>query len=68
MLKRIGRKFVQGAKAEIEENPPMIFDPERMLDLAEAVIGLGILAISIFARARSPKATTIVINNYYISK
>lgn len=67
MLKKFGRKFIQGAKAEIEENPPVIFDPERLLQLAETAIalaGLGILLLS----GRPKKAATTVINNYYFYK
>lgn len=69
MLKNIGRKFIQGAKAEIEENPPQILNFDRLLDIAEAglaLVGLGILIFGGGSHAR--KATTVITNNYYYYK
>lgn len=69
MLAKFGRKFIQGAKAEIQENPPVIFSPDRILDLAEAGIALLGLGLLLFGLGRGErKATTVITNNYYYYK
>ena len=67
MLARIGRRLVQGAKAEIQENPPEIFNPDRILDIAETTISLLALALMIFGGSRSRKSATTIVNNIYIN-
>lgn len=72
MVTKIGRKLVQGAKAEIEENPPAILNPDRIPDLVEAAISLVSLALIIFGALKTKgvttsTGTTTVINNIYIN-
>lgn len=65
MFQRIGQKLVKGAKAEIEKEPIHILDTERLIEWAELMIPIGILALSLIRGLRkTPEPTTIVINNY----
>ena len=65
MFERIGKKLVQGAKAEIKEEPIRILDTERLIEWAEIVIPIGLLALSLIRGLRkAPEPTPIVINNY----
>lgn len=65
MFQRIGQKLVKGAKAEIEKEPIRILDTERLIEWAELLIPIGILAVSLLRGLRKPpEPTTIVINNY----
>ena len=64
MFTKIGRKLVQGAKAEIEESPPVIFDQDRIFDLLEAVVAFGTLVIVLFGGGKSKQPVTVVVNNY----
>ena len=71
MLARIGRKFIQGAKAELQENPPeleTILDTGKTMDLVETLLSLGILALTIFGMNKAPKTPVTVIVNNYITK
>lgn len=71
MFEKIGKKLVQGAKAEIQEKPVSILDTDKFLEWAEVAIGIGLLAIGFLKFLKKPETpaqpTTIVINNY-ISK
>ena len=73
MFKRIGRKFIQGAKEEIEENPE-IFNPQELLKLAEAGMCLVFLGLLMFSSSRCSQTakkssmTIMTINNYYYKK
>lgn len=65
MFRRIGQNLVKGAKAEIEKEPIHILDTERLIEWAELMIPIGILALSLIRGLRkAPEPTTIVINNY----
>ena len=65
MLRGVGKKLVQGAKAEIQENPIHILDTERIIQWAEMAIPMVILVFGLFRSCRkNPEPTTIVINNY----
>ena len=65
MLERFGKKLVQGAKAEIQEKPIHILDTERLIEWAEVMIPVALLALSLIRGLRkAPEPTTIVINNY----
>lgn len=65
MVSRIGEKFVKGAKDEIRKEPIHILDTERLIEWAELLIPIGILAVSLLRGLRkAPEPTTIVINNY----
>lgn len=66
MFTKIGRKLIQGAKAEIEENPPEILDQNRWADLLETGLTLGILSLMIFGslRGSAKQPITVVVNNY----
>ena len=66
MFVKIGRKLVKGAKAELQESP-VIFNPDRILDLVEAGIAVIALGLMIFGGGRTSKGTTTVINNIYIN-
>ena len=66
MLARIGRKLVQGATAEIQENPPEMLNPNRWSDLLETgvMIATLLLMISGNLRASTNKPVTVIVNNY----
>lgn len=68
MLKRFGRKFIQGAKAELEENPPEILDTDRLMDAVKAGIALLGLGLLIFSERPPKQPTTVITNNYYYYK
>ena len=67
MISKIGRKLVQGAKAEIQEKPVEIFNTDKILDLIEAVAVFGGIALLIFGGCRSLKKPVTVVNNIYIN-
>lgn len=65
MFRRIGAKLISGAKAEIEKEPIQLLDTEKLIEWAELMIPIGILALSLIRGLRkAPEPTTIVINNY----
>ena len=65
MFQRIGQKLIKGAKAEIEKEPIKILDTDKLIEWAEVIIPIGILALSLIRGMRKPpEPTTIVINNY----
>lgn len=65
MFQRIGKKLIQGAKAEIKEKPIHILDTERLIEWAEIAIPVVVLLLGLFRSAKKPQEpTTIVINNY----
>lgn len=65
MFQRIGQKLVKGAKAEIEKEPIQLLDTDKLIEWAEVIIPIGILALSLIRGLRkAPEPTTIVINNY----
>ena len=66
MFAKIGRKLVQGAKAEIEEKPPVILDQDRWMDVLETGMTLGLLALTILGavRGRNQKPITVIVHNY----
>ena len=67
MFERFGRNLVKGAKAEIEKEPIHILDTERLIEWAEIVIPIGILALSLIRGLRKPSEPVTVINNIYIT-
>ena len=67
MFERFGRNLVKGAKAEIEKEPIHILDTERLIEWAEIVIPIGILALSLIRGLRKPAEQVTVINNIYIT-
>lgn len=65
MFAKIGRKLIQGATAEIEENPPILLDQNRWMDILETGLTLGILALTILGSFRGrQQPVTVVVNNY----
>lgn len=64
MFRNLGRKLVQGAKAEIQEKPVQIFDQEAIEGLGELLLGVGILAIAACTLLRKPKAEQPIVNIY----
>lgn len=71
VFKRIGRKLVQGAKAEIQENPEL-FNPDKVLNIVEAGISLIMLGLTVFTCSKcgktKPTVLTMTVNNYYFNK
>lgn len=64
MFAKIGRKLIQGAKAEIEESPPAMLDQNRWADLIETGLTLGMLALTILGSFRGNRQpVTVVVNN-----
>lgn len=57
---------MQGAKAELNENPPELFNPDRILDIVTVALGIAALTFTVLGISRPSKGTT-VINNYYYS-
>ena len=68
MFKKIGKKLVQGAKAELDENPPEILNPNSLMETVTVIFGMGALIMMLFSRSRASKPMNIVINNYYLKK
>ena len=65
MFQKIGKKLVQGAKAEIQEKPIHILDTERLIEWAELMIPIVIFGLTLIGGLRKPlEPTTIIINNY----
>lgn len=69
MFERVGKKLVQGAKAEIAENPVSILDTDKLIEWTEIALGAGLLILGIFFGGRrghssSQQPSTIIINNY----
>ena len=65
---RIGRNLVKGATAEIDENPPKILDVDRILDIAEIVIGIGLFTAALVLLKKKPPQTLIHIDHMTIIK
>lgn len=67
MLEKIGRKFIKGAKSELQEDPPALFDTKDLSNVAETALALGFLALMILGLTKgSSKAqpVTVIVNNY----
>lgn len=66
MVQKLGGKLVKGAKEEIQKEPIHLLDTERLIEWAEVILPIGILALSLIhgLRKSSAETTTIVINNY----
>jgi hypothetical protein len=60
MFKKIGKKMIQGAKAEIQEKPIQIFDTEAIEGLGEILIGVGMLTIAAVLLFRKPATQPII--------
>lgn len=67
MMAKLGRKLMQGASAELSENPPAILDSDRILDIAEKLLTLGLLALTVCWSMKSGKTPTTIVNNIYIN-
>ena len=65
MVAKIGRKFIQGAKEELQKDPPVIFNTENVSDLLQTAILFGIVAMTGFALLKgNKKPVTVIVNNY----
>ena len=65
MFERVGKKLIQGAKAEIQEKPIQILDTDKLIEWGEIVLEVGLVLLGIFCATRKKtEPTTIVINNY----
>lgn len=67
MVQRIGEKFVKGAKAEIRKEPIQILDTERLIQWAEIVIPIGLLALGLLKGLKKAPEPLTIVNNIYIS-
>lgn len=65
MVQKLGGKLVKGAKEEIQKEPIRLLDTERLIQWAEIVLPIGLLALSLLkGLKKAPEPLTIVINNY----
>ena len=69
MFEWIGRKFVQGAKAEIEESVNDDEGSGLLMKSAEILLEIGFFAFLLMTGGKSKKrsndsASTVIINNY----
>lgn len=65
MVKRLGQKFLQGAKEEIKKEPIELLDTEKLLEWVEIALPVAILVLLGFKGFRKPpQPLTVVINNY----
>lgn len=64
MVAKIGKRLVQGAKAELEKDPPKLFDTENISELMEAVLTVGLAGMVLFALSRRSKTPVVIVNNY----
>ena len=65
MLEKIGRKFVKGATAEIQEKKPIqLLDKETLEGMGDILIGVGMLALAAVILFHKPRTEnpTIIIN------
>lgn len=67
MFQRIGEKLIKGAKAEIEKEPIRILDTERLIEWAEVMIPIGILALSLLRGLRKAPEPVTIVNNIYVT-
>ena len=66
MVQRIGEKFVKGAKAEIRKEPIQILDTERLIQWAEIVIPISLLALGLLRGLKKAPEPLTIVNNIYI--
>ena len=65
MVRRWGKKLVEGAKEELSKEPIQLLNTEKVLEWVEIALPLTFLVMGIFRGFRKPTPpTTIVINNY----
>lgn len=65
MVAKIGKKLIQGAKEELQKDPPKLIDTTNMTDLIEGFLTLGLLTVMIFGVTKHPKQpVTVIVNNY----
>ena len=68
MFRNLGRKFMQGAKDELNENPPV--NVEGFIQAADILLKAGLFALIMFCgsgKSGKHTAPTVIVNNY-ISK
>lgn len=61
MFEKFGKKFIQGAKAEILEPTTPGVDFEKVIEAGCALLELGIFAFAMLSGGRS---STVIVNNY----
>lgn len=61
MFEKFGKKFIQGAKAEILEPTTPGIDWKKVLEAGCALLELGIFAFAMLSGGRS---STVIVNNY----
>ena len=66
MVQKLGGKLVKGAKEEIQKEPIQLLDTERLIQWAEIVIPIGLLALGLIRGLRKPPEPLTIVNNIYI--
>lgn len=64
MFESMGRKFIRGATAEVQEKKPIqLIDKEALEGLGEIAIGVGLLCLAAVILFRKPKVEppTIIV-------
>jgi len=66
MLEKLGKKFIQGAKAEILEPTTPGIDWEKVIEAGCALLELGIFAFAMLSGrgCRESYGRTVIVNNY----
>lgn len=66
MVAKIGKKLIQGAKEELQKDPPKLFDTENVSELIEGILTVGLIGMVIFGLSRrsKPAPVTVIVNNY----
>lgn len=66
MVQKLGGKLVKGAKEEIQKEPIQLLDTERLIQWAEIVIPIGLLALGLIRSLRKAPEPLTIVNNIYI--
>lgn len=68
MLEKFGRKFVQGAKAEIMEPEKPTINWEKVIEAGCALLEFGVFAFAMLSGCRNSNQDlyehTVIVNNY----
>lgn len=66
MVQKLGGKLVKGAKEEIQKEPIQLLDTERLIQWAEIVIPIGLLALGLLRGLKKAPEPLTIVNNIYI--
>lgn len=66
MLEKLGKKFIQGAKAEIISPEKPSLDWEKVIEAGCALLELGIFAFAMLSgkECEGSYGRTVIVNNY----